>query len=146
MEDQGRGDRSPLFCDTNVFVRFLTADSARQSPLARRALERAARGDITIAVTDVVIAELAYVLTKVYGLTVALASERLLALLWLPGVECSQPSVVEDALGLWAEGRVDFVDAYLAALCRGIDETAVLSFDRDFDRIEGVERVDPAQY
>jgi predicted nucleic acid-binding protein len=52
---------------------------------------------------------------------------------------------IERALGLWAEHqRLDVRDAIFAAqaLNRGID--AILSADRDFDGIDGLERIDPA--
>lgn len=52
---------------------------------------------------------------------------------------------IERALGLWAEHeRLDMRDAIFAAqaLNRGID--AILSADRDFDDIDGLERIDPA--
>jgi predicted nucleic acid-binding protein len=97
-------------------------------------------------VTDVIVAELAYVLTSVYGVGRAEAATKIAALLGQPGLECGDPNLLADALGIWAQGRLDFADAYLAAMSRGFDGVALLSFDRDFDRIEGVDRVDPATY
>jgi len=48
------------------------------------------------------------------------------------------------ALLLCEEKRLDFTDSYLAALGRGVEGAGVLSFDRGFDRAEGVVRMDPA--
>lgn len=52
---------------------------------------------------------------------------------------------IERALKLWAEHeRLDMRDAIFAAqaLNRGID--AILSADRDFDGVDGLQRIDPA--
>jgi predicted nucleic acid-binding protein len=146
MARPGRSVRRTVLCDTNVLIRFLTADHPQQSPQARRAVEAAAAGRVTIVITDVVVAELVFVLTSVYGLTERDIADRLTELLSLPGVESSDAAMLADALTVWAEGGLDFVDAYLVAIDRATRDVDVLSFDRDFDRIEGVDRVDPATY
>jgi predicted nucleic-acid-binding protein len=93
---------------------------------------------------DVVVAELAYVLTSVYELGVAEAAGLLGRILDLPGVEVADKPLLRDALLLWDQTRLDFTDAYLAALGRGVEGAGVLSFDRGFDRAEGVVRIDSA--
>jgi len=146
MASTSGADRAPVLCDTNILVRFLTADSPTHSPIARRVIEAARSGRLVIVVTDVVVAELAYVLTSVYGVNRAEAATKVAALLGLPGLECSDPELLADALALWARGRLDFADAYLAAIGRSFQGAALLSFDLDFDKVDGVERVDPATY
>lgn len=142
MEGSSRAT-SALFCDTNVLVRLLTNDPQEQALAAAETLDRS--GDVPdVILTDVVIAELAYVLTTVYLLTAAAAADRILALLELPRVEVVDDLVVRDAISTWSSGRIDFADAYLAALNRRVEGSAVLSFDSDFDALEGVTRIEPA--
>ena len=74
------------------------------------------------------------------------AAGQIRRILELESVEVASESILLDTLDIWASTGVDFPDAYLAALTRQTRDTAVLSFDRDFDGIEGVERVDPATY
>ena len=136
-------DHATLFCDTNVLVRLVTNDPPRQAAAVEAFLDGSGA---RILVTDLVVAELCYVLTSFHGLQKASAAERILSILAHPSVHVSSLGVLHDALRLWAWTRLGFPDAYLAALDRQTEGTAVLSFDRDFDRIEGVERVDPAQY
>lgn len=133
-----------LFCDTNLFVRILTGDPPAQARQAADALERAARDGTVIMLTDVVVAELAYVLTSVYSLTVSDAASRIGTIIELPAVRILDEQVMTETLGIWRLGELDFADAYLAALGRSTRDSAVLSFDRDYDRIPGVSRVDPA--
>lgn len=135
-----------LFCDTNVLVRLLTGDPAPQARAAERALERADAQDSSVIVPDIVVAELAYVLTEVYGLTPAQAAARIADVLSLPGVEVADRALLEETLAIWRDRALDFADAYLAALAGTTIGTAVLSFDRDLDRIPGVRRVDPSNF
>ena len=64
----------------------------------------------------------------------------------LASIEVADLELLLDTLRMWSGDGVDFADAYLAALARSAIGTSVLSFDTDFDQLEGVERVDPAQY
>ena len=142
----GRSRETPggtVFCDTNVLVRILTGDPPAQARSAARALEAAAAGTFALIVPDIVVAEVAYVLAS-SGIETRRAAGLIERLLALPGVEVVDEILLLDALTLWSEGRLDFADAYLAALARRFSDSRVLSFDRDLDRVEGVTRLDPA--
>jgi predicted nucleic acid-binding protein len=41
-------------------------------------------------------------------------------------------------------GKIDFADCYLAAVPI-LDETTLISFDRDFDKLQGVTRKQPKE-
>ncbi len=133
---------STFFCDTNVLVRILTGDPPARAKSAARALEAAGEGMFALIVPDIVVAEVAYVLVS-SGIETPRAAELVERLLDLPGVEVLDEVLLRDALMLWSQGRLDFADAYLAALARRVSDSSVLSFDRDFDRVEGVTRIDP---
>lgn len=56
-----------------------------------------------------------------------------------------EPSDIERALDLWSDyERLDMRDAIFAAQALNRDIDAILSPDRDFDGIPGLERIDPA--
>lgn len=95
-----------------------------------------------LVVPDLIVAEAAYVLASA-GIEPSEAAGHLLRVLELPGVEVMDRVVLRDALELWGGGRLDVADAYLAALARRVRGSGVLSFDRDFDRVPGMTRVDP---
>ena len=107
-------------------------------------LDRAADQGVAIWLPDVVVAELAYVLTSVYELGVTEAAHLLGRILDVPGLEVADEPLLRDALLLWEETRLGVTDSYLAALGRGVEGAGVLSFDRGFDRAEGVVRIDSA--
>jgi predicted nucleic acid-binding protein len=47
------------------------------------------------------------------------------------------------ALNLYASTTLDFGDAYIAASMDRMGSRTVYSFDRDFDRIKGIRRLEP---
>src|ERR1700761_3419961 len=78
--------------DTNVVVRFLTADDRRQARAARAAI---AAGDIFIPTT--VLLESEWVLRSGYGFTPDQIAEGLGALAGLPGISVEEPAALARA-------------------------------------------------
>lgn len=108
--------------DTNVIVRFLTADDAAQAKAARKVIED---GDIFVSLT--VLLETEWVLRAGYGLSVAEIVGALRALAGLPGVTIEAPAHLALALD-WTGKGMDFADALHLA---GADHcTAFVTFDR----------------
>ena len=140
-----RPRRAPgaLFCDTNVLIRLLADDPPVHAAAVQRALEASGDGRYSVIVTDVVLAEIAYVLTGAYGRSRTEAAGLMRGILELPGVEVADPYLTRETLDLWSSYKMDFADAYLAALGRTTKGTGVLSFDRGLDKIDGLRRVDP---
>lgn len=91
--------------DTNVLVRFLTADDERQAKAARRFI---AAGDVFIPTT--VVLETEWVLRAGYDFTPAAVGAGLRAFGGLPGVTFEEPSEVSQALD-WLGAGMDFADA-----------------------------------
>lgn len=96
--------------DTNVLVRHLTGHPPAQ---ARRATAFLA-GDGELILTDLVLAELVYVLESYYDRPRAEVAAAARALLALPSVASDHPLLLR-AIELYEAERVDFADAYLCA-------------------------------
>lgn len=130
------------WADTNLFVALFADDS---HPLHGRALDvfrRVADGSLRLIVTPVVVAELVYVAEAVFRWRRSTVAHRLGELVTAEGLEVREAAVVSRALELYgASRRLDFVDAYLAALALTGEPRTVASLDRDFDNIQGVRRV-----
>ena len=107
--------------DTNVIVRFLTADDAAQATVARRAIEA---GDIFIPTT--VLLETEWVLRSGYGFSSDCIGTALTGLAGLPGVAVEDPLALAFALDGMASG-LGFPDALHLAKADGC--IAFLSFD-----------------
>ena len=131
-----------MLLDTNVIVRFLTGDHPAHSPRSRNLFARAAAGDVTLVVTDLALAETAWVLQSFYSLDRNAITAALKDLIDSAGIEVENKATLLSALRNFAQTDVNFVDAYHAAVAAG-ESIAIASFDRDFDQFAGVKRVGP---
>jgi predicted nucleic-acid-binding protein len=108
--------------DTNVIVRFLTADEPRQAKAARAVIEG---GDVFIATT--VILETEWVLRAGYNLSALDIAMAIRGLGGLAGVTLEEPTEVALAIDWMREG-MDFADAL--HLARSAHCRAFVTFDR----------------
>lgn len=44
---------------------------------------------------------------------------------------------------IYARKNIDYIDAYNAVLMRRLSLKAIYSYDKDFDKIEGIDRLEP---
>lgn len=129
--------------DTNLLIRILTGEPESQAEGARVLLERCENGELTLKLTPLVVAEAVFVLTgKVYGIDRADVSAALTGFLESPSLDVEDRDSLLNALALFRDHPVDFVDAFLAA--KSQTETAgIASFDQDFEKLSGVELLVP---
>lgn len=123
--------------DTNVIVRFLTADDQKQAQAARRVIEA---GEVFIGTT--VALETEWVLRSGYQFSSSEIAAALRGLGGLPGVTMEEPAEVALALELMGEG-MDFADAL--HLARSGHCSAFVTFDRKLAKCTkglGVTRVE----
>ena len=132
------------FLDTNVILRFLLRDDETKFQRCYSLLMRSDSGDEDLVTTDMVIAEVVWVLTtRPYRLQPTRIRDLLLPVIRTRNLRLPDKSLLERALDLYAESGIDFIDAYNAVsmLKRGVD--AVYSYDTDFDKVPGLTRQDP---
>lgn len=125
--------------DTNILVRHVTDDPPDQARRATRSLESSEE----FILTDLVFAEMVYVLESNYGYTRDGVFVDALSVLAMPSLLAPGHELLIRALRLYHASGLDFADAYVAALAEASDVNPVISFDRDFDRIPTIERVEP---
>ncbi len=129
--------------DANVIVRFLTADHATQSPTARKIFTQASQGKMSLLLSDVCLAEVAWLLKSFYKIDRSQIAQWLTLIVDSPGLKVTHKAISLDALQRYRDHNIDYIDAYHAALAhaKGIP---VVSFDRDFDRFTDIKRVESA--
>ncbi len=115
--------------DTNVIVRYLTADDPGQSKRARAIMDES---DVWISTT--VLLESEWVLRSVYDFPRTEVASALRRLSGLPHVVLEAPATAATAL-LWAEQGLDFADALHLAAADGRE--AFLTFDGRLARAAG---------
>lgn len=132
------------FLDRNVFIRHLLNDDPTQSPRCLALFRAIENGELSAWTTDVVIAEIVWVLQgRRYRLSPQEIRERLLPLINLPNIRLPRKRLYDRAFQLFAELGIDYVDCYHAAVLELQGETEIYSYDRHFDRIPSVRRLEP---
>lgn len=125
------------FLDTNVVLRYITGDPPELAEQAASIME----GDNNLQVTDVVLAETAYVLMSVYQVPRDIVVDHLIDLLRRENIS---PFALDKGLVLQAlllcrpSGRISFADAMVWAAARSAGNSVVYSLDEHFPA-EGLE-------
>jgi len=134
------------YIDANVFIRSIANDSPVMSPAAASLFDRLTRGEERTAVLESTVAEVVFVLGSraLYGFERADIRDRLLPLLSSAGIVLEALPRCVRALDLFVENRaINFTDALVAAACEEDESHELYSYDRGFDRIAGLTRVEP---
>ncbi len=127
--------------DTNVLARYLTQDDARQSAAATRLIEK----ELSIAspgfISLVVIAELCWVLNRLYSASMDELVTMLEDLLRTPQFQLERREVVQAAIGRFKAGssrKSGLTDALIAQIADSDGCTHTVSFDRAAVRSAGM--------
>ncbi|CAN5625089.1 PIN domain-containing protein [soil metagenome] len=131
------------FLDSNSLLRHLLGDHPQHSRAATGVITRIERGELRAHVTDTVIFEVVFTLDRSYRRPKASIRDVLVPLLDLPGIVLSEKRRMRDALDLYVDLNIPFADAFHAMVLRDRGLTRIISFDRHFDRISGIVRVEP---
>lgn len=135
------------YLDANVFIRYATEDDIEKALAAQQLFNRVARGEERVALLEVTVAEVVFVLGSkaLYAMSHQDIADRLRALLTHRNVQMSHKGRCLHALDLFAEHQsLSFGDAMICAAALDEDEAEVYSYDRGFDRVPGVTRLEPA--
>ena len=118
--------------DTNVVIRFLTRDHQELSNKSAEIFKKIEKGEIKAKITESVLAEIVYVIMKIYGKNREYTANVIKKILDLKGIVNSDKNRLKKALNIFANQKVDIVDALLLSSekeCLGI-----LSFDKDLKK------------
>ncbi len=132
------------FVDTNLFIRYLTNDDPAKADRVEKLLDDAAAGTLKLVTTEMVIAEIVWVLESSYSLKNTEISPLVRSILATPGLEVINGSQVSRAIELYESTNIDFIDGYIAAVMEKQGITELYSFDRKhISRLKGIIRKEP---
>lgn len=116
--------------DTNVLVRYVVGDDARQAAAATALIESSCSVDAPGVVSQVALCELVWVLGQGYRYRRAQIATVLRKLLAADDLRVERSDLAWQALNLYEDGKADFSD-YLVGLCgRNEKAEATCTFDR----------------
>ena len=117
--------------DTNVLVRYLTWDDAAQAEEAAASLDAAD----AVAVSTIVLCELAWVLKRAYRYTSAQIADAIQQVIESRNVDADRLAA-EAGLRMLRRGG-DFADGVIQSDAGGARCSHIVTFDRDFARLLG---------
>ena len=133
-----------IFVDTNVFMRFFTADQPGMAEDCRQLLDRAERGELQLHTSHLVLAEIAWTLRSHYRVSRGEIATKLFDLLALRSLRIDQKEMLRTVVETYGSTNVDFIDAYHAVDLRRRGFDRICSYDRDSDAL-GVVRIEPSE-
>lgn len=131
------------FVDTNIFLRYLTADHPAKYRRCRALFQRATDGEVILATSGLVIAELIWTLQSFYRVSKLDIVEKVSIIVNMESLEIPEKDIITNALVLFGRKNIDYIDAYNAVLMKRLGLGAIFSYDQDFDILEGLERLEP---
>jgi predicted nucleic-acid-binding protein len=122
--------------DTNVLVRLVTRDEARQVAAAEAFVEKGAW------VPQLALAEATWVLSAVYDLNAAAIATAIEMLLNHKDLTLEESEVVSNALEVFRKRpALGFSDCLMLEVARKAGHLPLGTFDRTLGKLEGVERL-----
>lgn len=130
---------NPVFVDTNVFLRFFIKDVESFYQKAKELFEKAESGHLKLETSDLVIAEIVWVLESYYDFSKPEIIDVIETILDTKNIKVANHARIKEAISLYASGKMDFIDAYNIAYMKAKDYKKVATFDiRHFKNIEGI--------
>ncbi len=122
--------------DTNVILRYLLGDHVKFSPKAEDFMLEVSKGVKKAEILDIVIVECIYVMEKFYNVPKSVIVDKLSKVLNFSGIINPGRSKILKALFQYEKSNIDIVDCILAS--QSSPERVVVSFDKDFEKLEAV--------
>ncbi len=124
--------------DTNVILRFLLHDDDTLFKKAKDLFEKAERGELTLYLHPLVLAELVWTLESFYSIPKAEIANILTNFIDADGISAPDKELARNALQAYQDKNVDYIDAYLAQCALQKGPGTVYSMDRKhFSRLGG---------
>jgi predicted nucleic acid-binding protein len=129
--------------DTNVIVRFLLGDKDEKYKGIYELFKRIEEGTESVECPILIFFQVIFVLKSVYRVKKDEIIEAMSLLLKYRNFYIARKSTLERTLHLWKRHNLDIIDCYLIACVEGKRGIKLYSYDRGFDKIESVERIEP---
>jgi predicted nucleic-acid-binding protein len=123
--------------DTNVLVRYLTADDAKQTALAEKLLEQASEAGQPLFIPVLVLCELVWVLARCYGQAKAQIIDVIEHILEAEQFRIEGDLIVRRGLDAYRGGKADFADYLIGEICRKAGCEDCVTFDRGLKSAAG---------
>lgn len=130
-----------IIVDTNIFIRFFLNDEPKLSTAAREIINDCIVGKYSLIVLPAIFLEIVWLLRSFYKLTKNEIIDKIESMFQIPNLKFIDEKLIKDTVGTFKNYNVDFVDAFVASNAERLNIKEIFSFDRDFDKIPSVTRL-----
>jgi predicted nucleic acid-binding protein len=124
------------FIDSNILLRYVTADDRSQQAKALKLFQRAEKGQIRLVTGPPVFFEVAWTLRSAYEMPREQILQTLLTVMTLRGLKVTDAELVGAALETAFRTGQEFADAYVFELARHEGVDGIVTFNtRDFAKM-----------
>ena len=130
------------FFDVRVGYRKLNDEPIK----AQRCLEllhRAERRELQLFTSEMVVADVVWILQTRYGLSRAEVRASVLPIIQMPGLKLANKALYSQIFDLYVQYNIDYIDAYNVVVMHQLGLTEIYSYDGDFKRVTGITRLEP---
>ena len=134
------------FLDTNILLRYLTRDDEEKAQASLQLLKRVEKNEEKVLTSPLVIFETIFTLQSYYKHPRKEITHLLHLILNVRGLKLEHKETFNKALELYADdtfSHVSFADLYNSCYMALHQVQEIYSYDKDFDRMEGIRRIAP---
>jgi len=122
-----------VLLDTNILIRFLTRDHEEYYIKSVEIFNQIEAGKMDAMLLDFILAEIVYLLRRVYKVEKEKISLLLKKILMYEHIYMDNQLIAFEALDIYANKNIDFADAMLCAK-KNLEGYEVISFDKDIKK------------
>ena len=116
--------------DTNVILRYLIRDNEALFQSVEPLFLKAEKGELTLYIHSITMAELVWTLESFYGYDKEKIVNVLIRFINAQGIEALEKETLHNALILYLDANVDYIDAYLASHAASSEISTIYTLDR----------------
>lgn len=132
-----------IFIDTNIFIRFFTHDLEEKIEECEKLFEFIRDGKIKPYISNIVVLELIFVLTRQYKFKEEIVLKAVDNLLKLRNIRIIELTKTKKALALFKKLNIKYTDCLIATqIPKG---TVLVTYDKEFSKIPVLKSITPAE-
>jgi len=120
-----------IIVDANIILRYLLRDNEKFYKEAEALFNNAFSGKKRILIMHSIIAEVVYVLLKLYKVSRKEIAEVLIELMKIKGVKVQDKEILLNTFEIFKNKNLDFIDCLLCAYSR---KYQIMSFDKEVNK------------
>jgi predicted nucleic-acid-binding protein len=132
-----------IFLDSNIFIKYFQGKEEHYSEKLEVFFNNIVGGKIISFINSMVIAEIIWVLDRVYSWNKDEICDNIDFILNTPNIKIKERNILAEAIKIFRKNNIDFIDSYNYAYIKNLKSNQIYSYDKDFEKLSDIQRLDP---